>query len=296
MDEKNKQKENVEEKRKNIFRRLGDWFLRKKNAFFRTVQERTKDVKHAKAKRIALGIVAIVVVIFFIVFYLTIGRMIAGFIQDSEAFKNWMDSFNPVVAVLVYLSLRVLQTAFKLFPGGALEIAAGFIFGVWEGFLWSMVGSILGSLLILLLGKKYGMRLVGLFVDPDKMHEALNGKNKKGKGVTFFLMYFLPWWPKDIFTWVASVTDDNLLSFFAITTLARIPSVFVSAWCGSAIVSQDYALAFTILGVLIVFGVGGNMIYKAIKKKKEKAKRALEEKTETSAEDTGEKTETDVKN
>ena len=251
---------------KKPFQRLSGWFLRKKNAFLRAVHERTGEVKHAKGKRIALFICTGVVLLLFVVFYLTVGRLIAGFIQDADAFKKWMDGFNPVVEVLVFLVFRILQTAFKLLPGGALEIAAGFIFGVWWGFLWSMRGSLLGSILILFLGKKYGMKMVGLFVDPEKIHSA-NVGDKKKRGVAFFLMYFLPWTPKDIFTWIASVTDDNPVFFMLITTLARTPSVFVSAWCGAAIVSQRYALAFTILGALILFGVLGSWIYKKVSKK-----------------------------
>ena len=265
----NQQKDGKQPKT-NALKRLGGWFLQKKEKFMRDVHERTKDVKHAKAKRIALFVSAGVFAILFLVFYLTLGKMIAEFIQDADAFKNWMDGFEPTAAILVFLALRILQTAFKLVPGGALEIAAGFIFGIWRGFWWSMLGSVLGSILILWLGRKYGLRMVGLFVDPEKMHSTPPDGHKKKYGVAFFLLYFLPWTPKDIFTWIASVTEDRPIFFMLISSLARIPSVFVSAWCGAAIVAERYLMAFVILGVLIVFGVLGGMIYKAIAKNREK--------------------------
>lgn len=267
----NDRKENKQTEKppvKNPFRRIFQWFLRKKEKFINAVHERTKDVKHAKAKRIAFFFGAGLFLLFFLLFYLTLGKMIAEFIKDADAFKEWMDGFNPFVAVAVYLLLRILQTVFKILPGGALEIAAGFIFGVWQGFLWSMVGSLIGSLLILLLGKKCGVKMVGLFVDPEKLHAHTEDGDKKKHGALFFLMYFLPWTPKDIFTWIASITEDKPLYFMIITSLARMPSVFVSAWCGAAIVSQKYVLALGILGAIVVLGVLGSIIYNALTKRR----------------------------
>lgn len=260
--------ENKDEKkpRRLSIRRFCAWLSRKKEKFLQAVHERTKDVKHAKAKRIAVFVCAGIILLLFLLFYLTVGKMIAEFIQDASAFKKWMDGFDPLAEILVFLALRILQTAFKLVPGGALEIAAGFIFGVWWGFVWSMVGSILGSLLILLLGKKYGLRIVGLFVDPEILHSSTNTKKKRG--VVFFLLYFLPWTPKDIYTWVASIADEKPVSFMVLSTLAKIPSVFVSAWCGAAIVEQKYFLALLILASLVLVGILGSVIYKATQKHK----------------------------
>lgn len=256
----------TEEKEKKIspLKRFWRWLVRKKNAFVGAVRERTKEVKHAKAKRIALAIVACLVVALFVVFYLTVGKMIAGFIKDADSFKEWMYGFDYVNMVLIFLLLRILQTAFKLLPGSALEIAAGFIFGVWEGFLWCMVGSFLGSLLILFLGKKYGLKLVGLFVDPEKFHAATTVGDKKKRNFAFFIMYFLPGTPKDVFTWVASVTEDDARGFMCTSMLARTPSVLVSAWCGDALVSEKYVLSLVIFALLIVGTIIGAYIYKKV--------------------------------
>lgn len=267
MDE-NEKKEASETERKtekiNPLKRFGRWLVRKKNAFVGAVRERTKEVKHAKAKRIALAMGACLVVLLFVVFYLTVGKMIAGFINDADAFKEWMYGFDYVNMVLIFLLLRILQTAFKLLPGSALEIAAGFIFGVWEGFLWCMVGSFIGSILILFLGKKYGMRLVGLFVDPEKLHAATAVGDKTKKNFAFFIMYFLPGTPKDVFTWVASITEDDTRGFMCMSMLARIPSVLVSTWCGDALVSENYVLSLVIFALLIVGTVLGAYIYKKV--------------------------------
>lgn len=252
-----------QEKKPNVFKRIGAKIARVYRAFVRAIHERTAEVKHAKAKRIAVGVFVVLFAILFVAFYLTVGRMIAAFIEDSNSFKEWIEGFDKW-SVMIFILLRVIQTVFKLIPGGPLEIAAGFAFGVWEGFLWCMVGSLIGSAIILFIGKKYGIKLVGLFVAPEKIHSASMLVDKKTRNFAFFLMYFLPGTPKDIFTWVASITDENVIGFTALTMLARIPSVLISTWCGHELMDENYLLSALIFGALIVCTIVGGIIYKMI--------------------------------
>ena len=61
----------AEPKKKGLFARVKKTLLRWKNALFAAVDERTTEVKHAKGKRIAVGVGLGVIVVFFIVFYFT---------------------------------------------------------------------------------------------------------------------------------------------------------------------------------------------------------------------------------
>ena len=127
-----------------------------------------------------MGVGLGVIVVFFIVFYFTVGKKIAFLIQNPEGFKEWLNGFgDSAKGVAIFIFLRVVQTVLKLIPGEALEIAAGCTFGVWYGLLWCSVGSIIGSLIIVFLGKRYGMKIVGLFVSPEKMQSISFLKNKK---------------------------------------------------------------------------------------------------------------------
>ena len=244
-----------------------------KNALVQALGERSAEVKHAKAKRIAVGVGLALIVLFFLVFYFTVGWKIAQFVKEPEEFKAWLKSFdegNQVGSILIFIFLRIVQTVLKLIPGEALEIAAGCAFGTWEGLLWCSVGSLIGSLIIVLLGKKYGMRLVGLFVSPEKMQSIAFLRNKKRLNITFFLLYFIPGTPKDMFTWLVCLTDENIFMFLLITAVARIPSIVTSTWCGQELVNQNYWLSAGILGGTILLGIIGGLIYKFILNKRKK--------------------------
>ena len=255
----------AEPKKKSLFARVKKTLLRWKNALFAAVDERTTEVKHAKGKRIAVGVGLGVIVVFFIVFYFTVGKKIAFLIQNPEGFKEWLNGFgDSAKGVAIFIFLRVVQTVLKLIPGEALEIAAGCTFGVWYGLLWCSVGSIIGSLIIVFLGKRYGMKIVGLFVSPEKMQSISFLKNKKRLNVTFFLLYFIPGTPKDMFTWLVCLTDENIFLFILLTAVARIPSIVTSTWCGQELVEENYLLSFGILGGTILLGIIGGIIYKLV--------------------------------
>ena len=229
-----------------IKERLTVWI----NALKSAVSERSAEVRHAKLKRILV--------------FVAIGLV---FINDAEAFREWLEGFGKS-AIVIFVCLRVVQIVLKLIPGEALEIAAGCMFGTWEGLLWCFVGSVIGSFIIILLGRRYGIKLVGLFVSPEKMQSLSFLKDKKRLNFAFFLLYFIPGTPKDVFTWLVSLTDENAVLFVLITNLARIPSIVTSTWCGAMLVERNYLLSAAILGVTILLGIIGGLVYKFAAKKR----------------------------
>lgn len=246
-----------------IKERLTVWI----NALKSAVSERSAEVRHAKLKRILVFVAIGLVIAFFIGFYFAVGKKIALFINDAEAFREWLEGFGKS-AIVIFVCLRVVQIVLKLIPGEALEIAAGCMFGTWEGLLWCFVGSVIGSFIIILLGRRYGIKLVGLFVSPEKMQSLSFLKDKKRLNFAFFLLYFIPGTPKDVFTWLVSLTDENAVLFVLITNLARIPSIVTSTWCGAMLVERNYLLSAAILGVTILLGIIGGLVYKFAAKKR----------------------------
>ena len=53
-------------------------------------------------------------------------------------------SFGPY-SPLAYILLQIIQVVVAPIPGGAIEFLGGYLFGVTAGFLYSMIGLILGS-------------------------------------------------------------------------------------------------------------------------------------------------------
>lgn len=86
-----------------------------------------------------------------------------------------------------------------------------------------------------------------------------------------FLLYFIPGTPKDVFTWLFSLTDEDAVPFVLIANLARIPSVITSTWCGAELIEENYLLSAAILGVTVLIGILGGLVYRMVLKKQKGA-------------------------
>ncbi|MGN1061512.1 MAG: TVP38/TMEM64 family protein [Candidatus Scatosoma sp.] len=254
-------------KRRGVFARLGAFIKSKASAFSKAVKERGAELQGAKKKRLIAVISLLALALFFVLFYLFIGLKIADFVNDPQGFKQWIEGFDEG-SVIIFVLLRVVMTVFRVIPGGALQVAGGYAFGTWWGALWCMVGSLIGTLIIFLLGKKYGVKLVGLFVSPEKMRSAALFKDAKKRNLWLFILNFVPGTPKDIFTWVAALSNDGFVSSLLVILLARIPSVIVSTWCGHELMQENYVLSGVVFGVMVVLGVVCSLVYKKISAKK----------------------------
>ena len=170
------------EKKRGVFARLGEGIKNKFSALKSAVRERENELEGAKKKRIAAAIALAVMVVFYVLFYVFVGLAVVNLLKDPQGFKEWIDGFGTS-SILIFIGLRVVMTAFRLIPGGPLQVAGGYAFGTWWGALWCMAGSLIGTLIIFLLGKKYGTKLVGLFISPEKMRSAAMLKDKKKRNV-----------------------------------------------------------------------------------------------------------------
>ncbi|MBQ8886031.1 MAG: TVP38/TMEM64 family protein [Clostridia bacterium] len=240
------------------------------HAFLLALHDREAVVRHIKAKRIAVLAFLLFFLVSTTVFFVTVGQKIELFVKDPEGFKSWLDSFGAG-SVTVFVVLRVLQTVLRIVPGGALQLAGGCVFGTWGGLLWCLVGSLIGTLIILILSRCFGTRLVGLFVSPERVKSFSLLKDKKKRNFVFFLLYLVPGVPKDVFAWVAGVTDENIFEFLLISTIGRLPSVLVSTWCGAELVSRNYMRAVIIFAAVIVAGVVFGFGYRYFAKKHRQA-------------------------
>lgn len=100
-------------------------------------------------------------------------------------------------------------------PGEPLEIGAGYAFGAVEGTLLCILGTTLSSVLIFLVVKKFGMRVVTLFVSEEKIRSFTFLQNTRRLNLIAFLLFFIPGTPKDVLTYVVGLTPMRLPTWVA---------------------------------------------------------------------------------
>lgn len=206
---------------------------------------------------------------------------VAGFIflrtyfSDTDVIKAWIDQ-NYVLGFIVMVLLCALQVVIALIPGELLEIAAGYTFGSWGGTLVCIIGIMLGSIIAILLSRKFGRRLVESLYPREKIDALPILNDPKKRNAMTFLLFLIPGTPKDFLTYVIGMTEMSIPAYIALTMFSRLPSIIMSTMGGSALGSNSLksaAIIFIIAGVVSCIGYFAyHMIQENHKSKIEKLK------------------------
>lgn len=216
-----------------------------------------------KQQKVSLACAAVSVILFALLFVFFGSRMLE-MLREPKILTEYIDGFGAY-SQLVFIAVRTLQTVVKVIPGEPVEIAAGLAFGTFGGLALCLVGTAVGSAIIVLLTRTLGMKFVTLFVSEEKLRSCALLKSSDRLYLLLFFFYLIPGTPKDIFTYAAALTDIKLWKFFVITGIARIPSIITSTMCGASLCQKNYLAAAVIYGVTLMLSVAGMLVYRKIK-------------------------------
>ena len=177
--------------------------------------------------------------------------------QTREALRQQMQS-HGLLGWLAFLGIQILQVVVAMIPGEPVEIFAGMMYGPVWGTLSCMLGILIGSMLVYQLVRRWGMPLVSVFLDPKRLQSFRLLQDQRRFERLAFLLFFIPGTPKDLLTWAASLLEIRPLRFFAISTVARLPSLLSSTLAGASLVSGNFTttvLIFVITGSISLLGV-----------------------------------------
>ena len=209
----------------------------------------------SQKKKIIAVIALIIIAAVCATAYIMTGKQLLEFLKDPPTVKAWLDGFG-IWSRVIFAAVRAFQTVIKAIPAEPLEIGAGYAFGIWGGMLYCMIGTLIGSLIIIMLSKVFGAKLLSIFVPAKKMSGFTFMRDKKKLGMALFIMYLIPGTPKDLFTYMAAFLPMKISRFLLITGVARIPSILMSTWIGEELTQRDYITAAVILAVtLLISGI-----------------------------------------
>lgn len=175
---------------------------------------------------------------------------VAHLFKNPEEFRNLLLGFGNW-SLAVFVGLQVLQVLAAPLPGEIIQIAGGYVFGIFTGTLLSLLGIFLGSLVAFYLARWLGYPLLQALISKEKLehfHDLLHSNRAE---VIVFVLFLVPGAPKDILTFIAGATPIPSGHFFLAAMLGRFPGIMVSAFIGAQLEKQQYFLA----GVLSLIAV-----------------------------------------
>ena len=222
--------------------------------------------QYERRRKVLAGISLAVVLMLVVVLTLFVSRWLRSFSRDD--FREYLRSFGAG-GWLVMLGLQILQVFIALIPGEIVESAAGYAFGPWLGTAICYLGISMASALIFTLTRRYGVRLVEVFISREKINELRFLNTEQKRNTLIFLLFFIPGTPKDLLTYFVGLTDIRLGPFLLLSMVARIPSVITSTFGGHLLGEERYIGAVILYGVTGLLSLLGLMGYNRYLKKKQ---------------------------
>ena len=192
-----------------------------------------------------------------------VGKPMVEFVREPERFRAWVDS-SGFVSRVIFVGMVVFQLIIALIPGEPLEMGAGYAFGAVEGTILCIIGCVIGSALVFLFVRRFGVKLVEVFFPREKIRSLRFLQDSRRLNLLTFIVFFIPGTPKDLLSYFIGLTDMKLGTWLCITAVARIPSIVTSTVTGDALGLKDYQFALIAFGVTLALSLVGILVYRRL--------------------------------
>lgn len=171
--------------------------------------------------------------------------------KEPEKFREAILAYG-YTSILVFIAVEIVQVVIAAIPGELIQIAGGYMYGALLGTLYLVVGAVAGSFLAFFASRLLGYPLVQAFVSEGKLKRFNYLLGSPRSDVIMFVLYLLPGIPKDILTYIAGLTPVNPWKFLLISTGARLPALFASAYIGANLENENYLQVVVLLAIAVI--------------------------------------------
>lgn len=237
----------------------------------KTKRELTEENKRERNQRVnkVLAIVKFVVLICILValpLYLWFfQRDIIVSMSDLENVEKFFSQYQTTT-ILVYIAAQIFQIIICIVPGQWLQIAAAYMYGFWMGYLWSIIGAFLGSVITYYIAKLLGRDFVHMVFGEEKTNEYIRKLNSKNAVIIVFLIFLIPGVPKDLCNYIAGISQMKLKAFLIVSLIGRSPGMMGSLLIGQQLEAGIYGGAITIGVIAVILFILGIIFRKRLMK------------------------------
>lgn len=186
-------------------------------------------------------------------------------LNNPEQFRDYIETFGGL-APLVFVLLCISQILIPIIPGEPMEIVGGYAFGTIGGALLCIFGESLASILVILLVKKYGRKLVLFFFNENKLDSLKFLQDEKRSRILITILFLMPGTPKDLLCYGVGLTNIDTKTLLIISTVCRLPSIVTSTLMGSGLNNQSYLFTIVVFVITSILSILGIQFFNMLKK------------------------------
>lgn len=170
-------------------------------------------------------------------------------LEDITAYLN----LHKGKSIIIYIGVQILQIIISIIPGQVFQFAAGYVFGFWQGLIYSIIGAGLGTAISYYIAKLLGHNAVITLLGEEKIGDLVEKLNSRMAYNIVFILYLVPGIPKDVVSYAAGISKMRFKTFFPISILGRIPAMAGSLLIGSLYYHKHYTpmIIIAIISVIL---------------------------------------------
>lgn len=190
---------------------------------------------------------------------------------NHELFERVFDLLDKYeqLGPLPGIFLPFIEAFMPFLPLFVFVIANSLAYGLFKGFIYSWIGSVLGSITVFLIIRYIGNRQFFIKTRNNKtVLKVTNWVEEHGFGPLFILLCF-PFSPSSVINVVAGISRVNKLQFFLAVILGKSIMIFSIAYVGSSIVefAKSPIRTISILISIVLFWAFGKYLETKMKQK-----------------------------
>lgn len=171
-----------------------------------------------------------------------------------ETLIELITSQGPL-GVLILFGMQLLQIIVAFIPGEVVQIAAGMMYGPLWGSVVILVGCVLSSMAVYELVHKLGAPFVRSMVGEKQLLKFRQFELSGKFGVTVFILFLIPGFPKDVLTYIVPLSDMNLRTFLLLSTIGRTPGVIISTYAAAGLADGNIVTSVIIFVVAALIAI-----------------------------------------
>ena len=145
-----------------------------------------------------------------------------------------------------------------------LQFAGGYVFHFGIGFLLTMIGATIGTIMTFYIARILGKDAMYLIFGEKKLNNYIEKLNSKRALLFILVIYLIPGIPKDLFAYAIGVSNMRFMPFLIVSLVGRAPAMIGSVIMGSMFESGSYTEAVILFAIAVILCIIGVFKHKKI--------------------------------
>ncbi len=206
-------------------------------------------------KKVVIGLnVSLLIVFVAVMTYLTVkfAPHITHLLKRPDRFRDLLTSYGPI-SIPAFIFFQIMQVVIMAIPGELVQVAGGYVYGTFFGTVYSVIGILLGSVIVFYISRILGFSLVKDFLPQKELERFSFLMNNPKSEMMMFVLFLIPGIPKDTLVYIAGIAPIKPKPFFIISMIARFPGILASSYIGANIQERDYLPVIVVSVIACVF-------------------------------------------